>query len=203
MALGVNVKKRRLQLGLTQGELAEMIGVSQVAIANLEKRDSRSSRNLVALADALQCSARELESGVAINESAVAYQAKPLIASVPVLQSSQILAWPQKVKTSTSIVPRIGGGVNAYCFAVEGDSMTAPIGVKPSFPDGYLIHVDPDLTAKHNDYIVADIGNGQIAFKQLKFEDGREYLKSINPEFGMVFENFDIMAVVIGASLHL
>ena len=118
MALGVNVKKRRVQLGLTQGELAKMIGVSQVAIANLEKRDSRSSRNLTALADALQCSARELESGIAINEVATEYQTKSSAVLVPILKSVQIKEWQQEAllvaKKGKSLAPRIGGGINTF-----------------------------------------------------------------------------------------
>lgn len=205
MALGINVKKRRIELGLTQSELANMVNVSQVAIANLEKRDSRSSRNLIALADALQCSVRELESGIAVSESYTEYHVKSTY--VPVLNVSEIENWQQifnvVANKSQNFAPKIGGGDNTFCFKVEGGSMTAPIGSIPSFPEGYIVHVDPDVIAKNNDFVVAKTVKEQIVFKQLKFEDGRSYLKSINPEFPIDFEDFKIVAVVIGASLNV
>ncbi len=205
MALGVNVKKRRMELGLTQSELANLVSVSQVAIANLERRDSRSSRNLIALADALQCSVRELESGTAVNESPTEYRIKSSF--VPILNMNEIKDWRQIINAisnkSQISAPKIGGGKNTFCFQVEGSSMTAPIGSKPSFPEGYIVHVDPDVAAENNDFVVAKTAKEQIVFKQLKFEDGRNYLKSINPEFSIDFADFKIIAVVIGASLNL
>lgn len=63
MALGERVRERREQLGMTQGELADLVGVKQAAISALEKRDSRSSRQLSKLAEALRCSPEWLESG--------------------------------------------------------------------------------------------------------------------------------------------
>jgi phage repressor protein C with HTH and peptisase S24 domain len=73
MALGKNVKIRREFLSMTQKQLAESIGVSQEAIANLEKRDSQSSRRMVALSSALRIKPENLENGVALesfNETA-------------------------------------------------------------------------------------------------------------------------------------
>jgi len=67
MALGMNVKIRREFLGMTQKQLAETIGVSQEAIANLEKRDSQSSRRMVALSSALRITPEDLENGVSLE----------------------------------------------------------------------------------------------------------------------------------------
>ncbi|MFT6100201.1 MAG: phage repressor protein C with HTH and peptisase S24 domain [Arenicella sp.] len=67
MALGTNVKIRREFLGITQKHLAESIGVSQEAIANLEKRDSQSSRRMVALSSALKIKPENLENGIALQ----------------------------------------------------------------------------------------------------------------------------------------
>lgn len=63
MALGKNVEKRRNQLGLTQSQLADMVGVSQTAITLLETRDSKSSRNMAQLVDALRTTHEQLLSG--------------------------------------------------------------------------------------------------------------------------------------------
>ena len=70
MNLGKRVKQRREELRLTQGELARAVGnISQESIALLEKRDSKSSRNITSLAEALSCSVEWLTTG---NETAKA-----------------------------------------------------------------------------------------------------------------------------------
>ena len=70
MNLGKRVKQRREELELTQDELARAVGgISQESIALLEKRDSKSSRNITALADALSSSVEWLTTG---NETAKA-----------------------------------------------------------------------------------------------------------------------------------
>jgi transcriptional regulator with XRE-family HTH domain len=61
MALGANVKKFREAAGLTQTQLAErVVGMTQQALGVLEKRDSKSSKFIPALADALGKSVDEL-----------------------------------------------------------------------------------------------------------------------------------------------
>ncbi|XZG71707.1 helix-turn-helix domain-containing protein [Chitinibacteraceae bacterium HSL-7] len=57
------VKFRRKELGLTQHELAAAAGLKQSTIATIESGRNKSSTNIVALAEALQCSALWLEGG--------------------------------------------------------------------------------------------------------------------------------------------
>lgn len=65
MALGQNIKALRIKKNLSQEALSALTGgkVSQGAISTLEKRDSTSSRYVVALAKALNVSATELLTG--------------------------------------------------------------------------------------------------------------------------------------------
>ena len=201
MALGLNVKKRRTQLGITQSQLAHVVGVSQVAIANLEKRDSKSSRNLIALAEALQCSPRELELGDMVGENPSVY----VINSIPELQTQQTAKWRYYREKSKRFLPRLilNSGENTFFITINGDSMTAPTGVTPSFPSGYSIHIDPDKKAEHNDFIIAELSDGKVVFKQLKLEEENYYLKPLNPNFDPIFEKFTIIGVAIAASLQL
>jgi transcriptional regulator with XRE-family HTH domain len=60
MALGSNVRKYRLEAGLTQEELAKRAGMEQQALSALENRDSKSSAYLVQLAQALGKTTDEL-----------------------------------------------------------------------------------------------------------------------------------------------
>lgn len=204
MALGKNVKKRREQLELTQAELAKLVGVSQVAIANLERRDSGSSRNISALANALQVTVYELENGFDSNVLP-AVQKK---ADVPVISWVQAGEWNEAIDLfaagyADEYIARINGGLNVYALRVRGHSMTAPSGVHPSFPEGYIIHVDPEQSAKHNDYVIAKVvGDNAVTFKQYK-EDEKPYLFPLNPDYKPIFEEFIVLGRVIGSSMKL
>lgn len=63
MNLGKRVKHRREQLSISQADLGAAIGASQESIAQLESRDSKSSRKITQLADALSCSVDWLTTG--------------------------------------------------------------------------------------------------------------------------------------------
>ena len=69
MNLGGRVRERREELGISQEDLAKAVGVSQVAITNLERRDSKSSRNITTLAQALSCSIDWLTTGENKNDN--------------------------------------------------------------------------------------------------------------------------------------
>ena len=57
------VKKRRLELGLSQERLGDLVGVSQGLIGQIENGRNRGSKHIAALARALQCSADWLDTG--------------------------------------------------------------------------------------------------------------------------------------------
>ena len=63
MALGNRVKEIREAKKLSQAELAEKVGASQQAIGLLEQRNSKSSKFLVELANALEVSPEWLKTG--------------------------------------------------------------------------------------------------------------------------------------------
>lgn len=70
------VKRRRLELGLTQGKLAELSGLKQPDISKIELGRIKQTVEIVGLAQALQCSAHWLQTGdgdlmTGVNEFAV------------------------------------------------------------------------------------------------------------------------------------
>lgn len=74
MALGKRVKEARQKLKLTQAQLAELVGISQQAIQNLEQRDSQDSKSIIELAKALQVKPEWLKhGGDVIHEESPAY----------------------------------------------------------------------------------------------------------------------------------
>lgn len=69
MALGKRVKEIREIRGLTQDQLAKRVGMTQGAIHNLEKRDSRGTRYIMEIAKALSVSPEWLRSGTGLRDS--------------------------------------------------------------------------------------------------------------------------------------
>ncbi len=61
--IGTRVKMRRVQLNLTQMQLAEKSGMSQQAIQRIEQGDTKKSRSLPAIANALGVTVSFLENG--------------------------------------------------------------------------------------------------------------------------------------------
>ncbi len=89
--------------------------------------------------------------------------------------------------------------LHSYALRVEGDSMTAAYG--KSYPHGCIIYVDPEqrggvvsgerVTAKIND-------NDKAIFKVFVEEDGKRFLKPLNPQHPIITDEFRILGKVIG-----
>lgn len=66
----------------------------------------------------------------------------------------------------------------SYVLRVRGSSM------EPKFHEGDLIFVDPNLTPDHGNYVVVRLNSASEAiFKQLLIEEGKQYLKALNPDW--------------------
>jgi len=80
------------------------------------------------------------------------------------------------------------------CFAlkVEGDSM------EPEFSAGDVIIIDPRLTPKAGNYVVAQIeGEDEAVFKQYRLKDKRVVLHALNPKYSdaAIDDKYNIMMV--------
>ncbi|WP_038155851.1 LexA family protein [Trabulsiella guamensis] len=75
---------------------------------------------------------------------------------------------------------------HAFWLEVDGNSMTAPTGSKPSFPEGMLILVDPDQPVDPGDFCIARLGGDEFTFKKLIRDGGVSYLQPLNPQFGLI-----------------
>lgn len=92
-----------------------------------------------------------------------------------------------------------------FALRVDGDSMTAPIGARRSFPHGMIIYVDPEKKTPNNgDFVVArKLGTQTATFKQLTTDEGRPVLKPLNPDrsaYPIIRDEFEIIGKVIDAS---
>ena len=75
---------------------------------------------------------------------------------------------------------------SAFWLEVEGNSMTAPTGYKPSFPDGMLILVDPEQAVEPGDFCIARLGGDEFTFKKLIRDSGQVFLQPLNPQYPMI-----------------
>ncbi|ECJ6784004.1 phage repressor, partial [Salmonella enterica subsp. enterica] len=71
----------------------------------------------------------------------------------------------------------------AFWLEVEGHSMTAPAGSRPSFPEGMLILVDPEDPVDPGDFCIARLCGDEFTFKKLIKDSGQVFLQPLNPQF--------------------
>lgn len=65
-----------------------------------------------------------------------------------------------------------------FVLRVRGASM------EPKFREGELIFVDPQAPAEHGNYVVVRFeASNEVTFKQLIVEEGKQYLKTLNPDW--------------------
>lgn len=120
-------------------------------------------------------------------ESGNVSNAAPARGAVPVISSVRAGNWGE-------INDHIPGGIEmfsvreakvgprAFALRVEGDSMTWE-GL-PNFPEGTMLIVDPDRSAKAGDYVIAKNTDKQAAlFKKLVTDGHAWQLKSLNRDF--------------------
>lgn len=75
---------------------------------------------------------------------------------------------------------------NAFWLEVDGHSMTAPTGSKPSFPEGMLILIDPEQSVDPGDFCIARLGGDEFTFKKMIREGGVSYLQPLNPQYPLI-----------------
>lgn len=72
-------------------------------------------------------------------------------------------------------------GPRTYALRVQGESMRNP-GSKPSFEDGDIIFVDPDLGATHKSLVITKLDDSnEVNFKRLLIDGQSWYLEALNP----------------------
>lgn len=94
---------------------------------------------------------------------------------------------------------------HAYALRVVGDSMTNPHGA-PSIPEGYIVIVEPDRSAKNGDIVIARLDDSMEAtIKKLVIEGNTRYLKPLNPSYPVIHINGNctICGVVIKVEFDL
>ncbi len=185
--IGERIKSLREAKGLSQAQLAKQCGwAAPSRLGNYELGTRKvSADDAVLLGSALGVSPAKIMFG---DESDAVFKQYeyPLFASVQAGPFSEVgsytatdaKAWVPTTKKASE---------NAFWLEVKGHSMTAPQGVRPSFPEGMLILVDPAEDVETGDFCVASAnGDSEVTFKKYEKDAGVSYLVPLNPSYRVI-----------------
>lgn len=185
--IGERLKSIRESKGFSQAQLAKLCGYSSASrIGNYELGERKiSADDALRISEILEVSPAELMFG-SQSEQVISNYQYPLFTKVQAgAFSTEFNSYTQK--DAVSWIPTAKkASERAFWLEVEGQSMTAPPGGKPSFPEGMLILVDPDEEVEFGDFCVARLLNDEFTFKRLIREGGISYLEPLNPRYDLI-----------------
>lgn len=204
------VRKKRLELGLSQAALAKVSGLSQTTISDIERGRNDGSREIVALAGALGVASEWLSTGKG-NESNVSRVTMDTVYGItiggpralPIISYVQAGKWREIVDAfppggaDEYVKPRNEHSRHAFALYVNGDSMS------PEFTAGDIIIVDPDVSPHPGNYVIARNHQEEATFKKYRPRgrnaDGVEVfeLVPLNDDYATLRSDTD-GAVIIG-----
>ena len=214
VSLKDRIHAKRVELNLSQQQLAERAHVSQVTIQHLESGRNATSKRLVDIAKALGVSAEWLTSGKEAPQQSESDSSNlRMIAQPNQIFRYPVISWVAAGAWAEAVEPYPSGFADryemsdydskgpAFWLEVKGDSMTSPVGV--SVPEGMLILVDPDIEVEPGKMVVVRTPGAESAmFRQLIEDSGQRYLKPLNPTYPKVLfdEGCRVLGVVVQAT---
>lgn len=197
--------------GISQAELARRCAVRAPSVSDWlsGKTKSLTGMNLLKASQALGVSQEWLGTGKGkkrLDEAADAnvgagpdlhrFRPVPLISWVQAGDWQEVIDTLQPGEGEPLFCPK-AHGPHTFALRVRGMSMS------PRYDDGDVIFVDPDVPADHGKNVVVRLETEMEAtFKQLVIEDGRKFLKALNPDWTPrimeISANATICGVVIG-----
>ena len=194
-----NIKSRRLELGMTQDELAEKVGYSgKSMIARIEKGDiDLQIPKVISIAKALNTSPGELVGWVESEDAAVSisthlpagYIRIPVLgrvaAGIPIEQI-------EDAEDFEDIKAPEGSEADYFALRIRGDSM------QPLIQDGSVVIVHKQPDAETGEIVIATVNGHDATCKRLKKYAEGIMLVSINPAYDpMVFEQGDVNSLPV------
>lgn len=198
MSLAARFKARRLELGMTQVEVANSAGVSQQSIESIESGRTRKPRNLLDLAKALKCSPDWL-----LNGKNIMPLAEISTRRIPILSYVQAgeLTEARDITDLTGEFEYIlaDSDIPETCFAlrIDGDSM------QPEFKEGDIVIIDL-IYVLHQEFVVAKNDGHEATFKKYRplgigIDDFE--LIPLNPDYP-IFRSADMNLQIIGVMIE-
>lgn len=191
-------ESKKSALKLSQESIADALSVGQSAIAALLNGvNALNASNAAALARVLQVSVGDFSPSLAseIQEMYKSVSTERMASNdfeYPVFSHVQAGMFSPEFRTFTErdaerwVSTTKKASENAFWLEVDGHSMTAPAGSRPSFPEGMLILVDPEEPVDPGDFCIARLGGDEFTFKKLIKDSGQVFLQPLNPQFPMI-----------------
>ncbi|WP_392738911.1 LexA family protein [Serratia ureilytica] len=204
-------KARMKVLGLTQDQLAEHLGITKGAVSHwFNGRREPSLKDLAAIFDYLKLDNLLLtKTGNLAQLEPDSYKVLPPEPNYkyPLFTTIQAGFFTNEPVTFSEhdaqcwIATTRRASEKAFWLEVQGQSMTAPAGSKPSFPEGMLILVDPDETVSTGDFCIASMDGSDFTFKRFIKDGWEPYLQPLNPQYPLLRcnENCQLVGKVIHA----
>ncbi|MBS0289774.1 MAG: helix-turn-helix domain-containing protein [Proteobacteria bacterium] len=178
MSLGERLRQARIKKDMTQDELGEALGgLTGPAISAIEKGIAKTFRDpeiLLQASKILEVSPIWLQFGLG--------EAELITETVPLIEWCDVLKLPVK---PSMVKRRLGTTIavspQSYALKIEGNSMEAVTGSEVTFPEGAIVIVDPEVTPKANNYVIAM--NDSPILRKLVQEAGKQYLQPLNRLF--------------------
>ncbi len=198
MSFAERVRQRRKDLDLSQAELAERIGLAQQSINKIETGVTLKPRNIVQLAEALECDPTWLLTGKSAQSDSIKGSGDALpsntispysLKRIPIISQVQAGAWGG-VDPQSSLdddvewqITTMNVGDDAFAMKVTGNSMTNPHG-SPSIPAGSIVIVEPCDCPDNGKIVVATLNDSpEATIKKLEVDGPQKFLVPLNPKY--------------------
>lgn len=210
------LRAARQHAHLTQGQLAEAIGITQTSVSDLERGKSKGTSFNARIAQACGINALWLENGLGeMVPNGDHSNVSPMLQPHREAREYPLLTWVRAGGAIESSVSHPAGiadewltstenaGPGGYWLKVKGKSMTSEM--PPSFPEGTPILIRPEgfelISGKF--YIARHTETGEHTFKQYVMDAGVAYLVPLNPEYNTVVldDSWEIVGRAIDAKI--
>lgn len=186
--IGERLKNLREAAGLSQAQLAKLcMWGSQSRIGNYELGNRKiSADDALVLASVLKVSPSWLLFG---DDSTAVYKQYeyPVFSHIQAgMFSTEFGTFTDRNDADKWVSTAKKASDKSFWLEVDGNSMTAPPGTKPSFPEGMLILVDPEESVDPGDFCIARLNGDEFTFKKLIKDAGEYYLQPLNPQFPLI-----------------
>lgn len=207
-------KSRMRDLDITQEKLSEYLGITKGAVSHwLNARREPSLEEIAKILRFLGMKEFTVNSdgtiapgGSLANTSYVGPYTQGT--KYPVLSKVQAGAWAEACEVYTlkdidlwlESDAHIQG--DAFWLEVEGDSMTAPMGL--SIPEGTFVLFDTGREAANGNLVIAKlVDDNEATFKKLIVDGNHRYLKGLNPAWPMTPINGNCKIIGVGVETKL